>query len=239
MDTPSIMKSIFFAPLVIPLFCLCVSLSPAQDAAPQPAREAKKDLSTQLLGYWVADFESAVTKAFMTAQGADEEMKKEMTDTSFEIKEGEMTVYEKSKASVVKITIKAQDPEKRSITADFQSEDDDPTAMTLLVEGDRLTLSGKNDEGTETSLGLKRIDKQEFEKRVPEALRNREPVPDAGEKPIESKDGYPTATPLPDKPGFVYSPYNNKVVDIRDIPSGTLVADPHFQPSEKKFFRAP
>lgn len=239
MDASSIMKPIFLAPLVIPLFCLCVSLAPAQEAGTQPAREAEKDLSRQLLGYWVTDFESAVTKAFMASQGAEEEMKKEMADTSFEIKEGAMTVYEKSRTSVVKISITSKDPEKRIILANFQTENEDPSAMTLLIEGDRLTLSGKNDEGRETSLGLKRIDKQEFEKRVPEALRNREPVTEAGDKPSESKDDYPTATPLPDKPGFVYSPYNNRVVDIRDIPSGTLVADPHFKPSEKKFFRAP
>ena len=33
---------------------------------------------------------------------------------------------------------------------------------------------------------------------------------------------------FPGKEGFVFSPYNKKVVDVRGIPSGTLVADPMF-----------
>ena len=47
------------------------------------------------------------------------------------------------------------------------------------------------------------------------------------------------ATPVPGKPGFVFSPYNNKMIDVRDIPSGTLVQDPTYPASEKKYFRVP
>ena len=50
---------------------------------------------------------------------------------------------------------------------------------------------------------------------------------------------YPFANKVPGKEGFVFSPYNNKVVDVRDIPSGTLVMDPTYPPSEKKYFRVP
>ena len=50
---------------------------------------------------------------------------------------------------------------------------------------------------------------------------------------------YPFANKVPGKDGFVFSPYNNKVVDVRDIPSGTLVQDPTYPASEKKFFRVP
>lgn len=50
---------------------------------------------------------------------------------------------------------------------------------------------------------------------------------------------YPQVTPVPGQPGFVYSPYNNMVIDVRDLPSGTLVADPSYPPSEKKYFRVP
>jgi hypothetical protein len=35
------------------------------------------------------------------------------------------------------------------------------------------------------------------------------------------------------------SAYNNKLVDVRDIPSGTLVQDPTYPASEKKYFRVP
>lgn len=47
------------------------------------------------------------------------------------------------------------------------------------------------------------------------------------------------ARPVPGKEGFVFSPYNNKVIDVRDIPSGTLVQDPTYPASEKKYFRVP
>ena len=50
---------------------------------------------------------------------------------------------------------------------------------------------------------------------------------------------YPFANKVPGKEGFVFSPYNNKVVDVRGIPTGTLVADPTYAASEKKYFRVP
>lgn len=60
------------------------------------------------------------------------------------------------------------------------------------------------------------------------------------EKPAEKKTGdYAFANPVPGKEGFVFSPYNNKLVDVRDIPSGTLVMDPTYPASEKKYFRVP
>lgn len=67
---------------------------------------------------------------------------------------------------------------------------------------------------------------------------------DASGRPLRSPegagtDGYAVAKPVPDAPGMVFSPYNGKVVDVRDIPAGTLVADPTYPPSEKKFFRVP
>lgn len=59
-------------------------------------------------------------------------------------------------------------------------------------------------------------------------------------KPKEQKTGdYSFANKVPGKEGFVFSPYNNKVVDVRDIPSGTLVQDPTYPASEKKYFRVP
>lgn len=39
--------------------------------------------------------------------------------------------------------------------------------------------------------------------------------------------------------GFVFSPFNHRMVDVSDIPSGTLVADPTDPASEKKYFRVP
>lgn len=55
---------------------------------------------------------------------------------------------------------------------------------------------------------------------------------------------YPVAKKVLGREGFVYSPYNNKIISVRDeqdrlLPSGTLVADPTFDESEKKYFRVP
>ncbi len=59
------------------------------------------------------------------------------------------------------------------------------------------------------------------------------------DKPVEKRGDYAFANPVPGKEGFVFSPYNNKLVDVRDIPSGTLVQDPTYPASEKKYFRVP
>jgi hypothetical protein len=55
----------------------------------------------------------------------------------------------------------------------------------------------------------------------------------------EKRQDWAFANKVPGKEGFVFSPYNNKVVDVRDIPSGTLVQDPTYPASEKKYFRVP
>jgi hypothetical protein len=61
-----------------------------------------------------------------------------------------------------------------------------------------------------------------------------------GPKPAaEPKRDFAFANKVPGKDGFVFSPYNNKVVDVRDIPSGTLVQDPTYPAAEKKYFRVP
>ncbi len=52
-------------------------------------------------------------------------------------------------------------------------------------------------------------------------------------------DGIPVAKAVEGKPGFVFSPYNDKVIDVREMSPGTLVADPNFPASEKKHFRLP
>lgn len=49
----------------------------------------------------------------------------------------------------------------------------------------------------------------------------------------------PIANSVPGKPGFVFSPYTNQIIDVIDVPQGTLVADPNFPAQEKKFFRVP
>lgn len=71
------------------------------------------------------------------------------------------------------------------------------------------------------------------------AAGNKTPA-ESPKPPVEEKrTEYAFANKVPGKEGFVFSPYNNKVVDVRDIPSGTLVQDPTYPPSEKKYFRVP
>ena len=67
---------------------------------------------------------------------------------------------------------------------------------------------------------------------------NPNPNPNLGTNPVGPTD-YPFASKVPGKAGFVFSPYNKQVVDVRDIPSGTLVQDPTYPASEKKYFRVP
>ena len=45
-------------------------------------------------------------------------------------------------------------------------------------------------------------------------------------KPTVSMPQYPMARPVPGKPGFVFSPYSSKVVDVKGIASGSAVYDP-------------
>jgi hypothetical protein len=52
----------------------------------------------------------------------------------------------------------------------------------------------------------------------------------------ESSSAIPYASPVPDKPGFVYSPHNPKfLIDVRGFPPGTEVNDPN----SGKLFKVP
>jgi hypothetical protein len=55
----------------------------------------------------------------------------------------------------------------------------------------------------------------------------------------EKRKEYPTATKAPGKDGFVLSPYNNKLVDVRGMASGTLVQDPTYSGEGSGRFRVP
>ena len=62
----------------------------------------------------------------------------------------------------------------------------------------------------------------------------------APQQPAEAaKPDLPTARKAPGKEGYVLSPYNNKLILVRGIPSGTVVPDPAFPGAAKKYFRVP
>lgn len=58
-----------------------------------------------------------------------------------------------------------------------------------------------------------------------------------GMKPRMVK-GYFEALPVPGKKNFVFNPYTENLVDVRGIPSGTLVRDPE-DSDPKHVFRIP
>lgn len=102
-----------------------------------------------------------------------------------------------------------------------------------LTACDRADSSGEKTEEGETPLKemgdeVKKILNGD---RVPDEV---EPVSDPGGRPK-----IPVAKPVPDKPGFVISPHNGKWIDVSGIAPGELVADPHFDDGEKKYFRVP
>ena len=74
----------------------------------------------------------------------------------------------------------------------------------------------------------------------PEPKPDPEPQPQPQpQPPPPPKESVPVARPVPGRPGFVFSPFNNKLIDVEGIPSGRLVADPHYPAAEKKYFRVP
>lgn len=103
----------------------------------------------------------------------------------------------------------------------------------------------KKPEATLTDKEQQEIAAQREKKKQEEALKQKAedpgapPNPDATPPTQKPKQSAPTATPVPGKEGYVFSPFNQKIVDVREIPSGTLVADPTYPPSEKKHFRVP
>ena len=67
------------------------------------------------------------------------------------------------------------------------------------------------------------------------------PPPPSPKPPVPGphSDAYPVAKAVPGKEGFVFSPFTNHLIDVKGFKSGTLVSDPRFQLSERKFFRVP
>ena len=73
--------------------------------------------------------------------------------------------------------------------------------------------------------------------------RNRESQPDidppAGVPPVHRRETYPTALPVPGRAGLVFSPFDNRLIDVEGFAPGTLVADPAYPREARKFFRVP
>lgn len=68
---------------------------------------------------------------------------------------------------------------------------------------------------------------------VPSKLARKEGRTPDGRPPAPPR--YPQAVPIPGNPGYVFSPFTNKPVDVRGIPEGTLVRDPNDPDAEHRF----
>lgn len=77
------------------------------------------------------------------------------------------------------------------------------------------------------------------EEKAKEERRAASPRPALKRKPEPEPKPYPVAAATPGQKGFVTSPYGNKIIDVRDIPPGTLVQDPTAPEGEQRLFRVP
>jgi len=111
-------------------------------------------------------------------------------------------------------------PPQKSITSPEQQK----------IQGERDKLKAKQELKT----------KEELAETPPSTANDTETKPELPKPQGEEKrTDYAFANKVPGKEGFVFSPYNNKIVDVRDIPSGTLVQDPTYTGAGKGYFRVP
>lgn len=106
-------------------------------------------------------------------------------------------------------------------------------------KGDETVTSEDQQNLQEQRDRMKERDEQKLEEDTAEMKKPDADTTTSKPKEDTKKGDYAFATPVPGKEGFVFSPYNNKLVDVRDIPSGTLVQDPTYPAAEKKYFRVP
>lgn len=110
-----------------------------------------------------------------------------------------------------------------------------PDADKTVTSQDQQKIQAQRDEMKKRDEEQKKTEETADQLKKPEETTTTD-------KPAEEpkkKGDYAFATPVPGKEGFVFSPYNQKLVDVRDIPSGTLVQDPTYPAAEKKYFRVP
>ncbi|GAA5128392.1 hypothetical protein JIN84_01955 [Luteolibacter yonseiensis] len=118
---------------------------------------------------------------------------------------------------------------------------------------DRRRVQKKPENASVTSVEQQKLQAQRDElKKKEEAAKKEElkettvapdtsvPPTEAPKPPVEEKKpDIPVANKVPGKDGYVFSPFNNKLIDVRGYAPGTLVADPTYPESAKKHFRVP
>lgn len=103
-----------------------------------------------------------------------------------------------------------------------------PNAVALPVDGNLTPAQKKEAE----RLKREQIKANEEARKKREALEREkndrvDPIVPPKRDLIKPGRKYPTAMKLAAKEGFVFNPYTNNAVDVRGIPSGTLIRDPN------------
>lgn len=113
----------------------------------------------------------------------------------------------------------------------------DPKQQEINAKREEMRL---RDEQRRKELGLPPADLTTPQQNALSSSNGAEMITDSVKpKTTTPPKNHPVAAAVPGKPGFVFSPFNHKVVDVRGIASGTLVADPQYPPADKKHFRVP
>ena len=141
-------------------------------------------------------------------------------------------------AALVSLMLASCYPVKEKPNASRNPKPNETTAPVLTPE------QQKAKEAEELKKKEEALKKEEELKKEKELISGQPPEPGTsnttGKKEETKKTAdYPFGSKVPGKDGFVLSPYNNKLVDVRGFPSGQLVQDPTYPASEKKYFRVP
>lgn len=118
---------------------------------------------------------------------------------------------------------KQQQPKQKTVTT--------PEQQKIQEQRDKLKATDEAQKKAEAELKNSPTETSGTTTNLPPEL----PKPPTAEK----RTDYAVASKVPGKEGYVFSPYNNKLVDVRDIPSGTLVQDPTYTGAGKGYFRVP
>lgn len=108
------------------------------------------------------------------------------------------------------------------------------TEADLLKEKDKLAKENAKKAAEE----LKKAEAEKAKNKPTNIGESEKTEPEIKPEPPKRAE-YEVAKKAPGKEGFVLSPYNKKLIDVRGFKSGDLVRDPTYDPAEKKYFRVP
>jgi hypothetical protein len=118
--------------------------------------------------------------------------------------------------------LQAERSEPKELVGALRSGGTSPTAGPRVHGQSAITVATPSSTAAHTSA----IANEPASKPTPIMVTTPSPSPVQAKR--DGSSAIPYATPVPDKPGFVYSPYNPKfLIDVRGFPPGTEVIDPN------------